>query len=135
MSLSDEEREAIIKIRLQQAKNTYAEVNILINNELWNTAVNRLYYACYYAAVALMIRYGYQAHTHSGLIGLLGLHFVKTGIISDETAVVLRLLFELRQKSDYDVWIDIKPQMVLPLLDPAKNFIEWIENIIFIKET
>ena len=130
MNLSDEERDAIVKIRLQQAKETYAEVSILIDNKLWRTATNRLYYACYYAAVALMVRYGYQARTHSGLIGLLGLHFVQTNIISDKRAFVLRLLFEMRQKGDYDVWVDIKPQMILPLLDSAKDFIETIENII-----
>ena len=130
MSLSNEERDAIIKIRLQQAKETYEEVNILINNELWRTAANRLYYSCFYAASALLVCYGYQAHTHSGLIGLLGLHFVKTNIISDETASIIRMLFELRQKGDYDVWIEIKPHMVLPLLEPVKKFIEKVENLI-----
>jgi uncharacterized protein (UPF0332 family) len=130
MGLSNEEREAIVKIRLQQAKETYAEVSILIDNELWRTATNRLYYACYYAASALMTQYGYQPRTHSGLIGLLGLHFVQTNIISDETAFVLRLLFEMRQKGDYDVWVDIKPQTILSLFNPAKDFIETIEKII-----
>ena len=70
MGLSNEERDAIVKIRLQEAKETYAEVSILIDNKLWRTAVNRLYYACYYAASALMVQYGYQTRTHSGLIGL-----------------------------------------------------------------
>lgn len=130
MSLSNEERDTIVEIRLKQAKETYAEVSILIDNELWRTAANRLYYSCYYATAALMLQYGYQARTHSGLIGLLGLHFVQTNKISDETAFVLSLLFEMRQKGDYDVWVDIKPQMVLPLLDPAKKFIETIEYII-----
>jgi len=130
MSLSDEEKNAIVEIRLQQAKETYAEVSIMIDNKLWRTAANRLYYACYYATAALMVQYGYQTRTHSGLIGLFGLHFVKTNKISDETAFVLRSLFEMRQKGDYDVWVNIKPEMVLPLLDPAKKFIENIENII-----
>ena len=130
MGLSYEERDAIVAIRLRQAKETYSEIGLLINNELWRTAANRLYYACYYAAIALMIKYGYHARTHSGLIGLLGLHFVQTNKLSDETAFVLRTLFEMRQKGDYDVWVDIKPQMVLPLVGPAKTFIETVENII-----
>jgi len=100
MSLSSEEREAVVNIRLQQAKETYAEVSTQIEHGFWRTAVNRLYYACYYATTALMIKNGHQAHTHSGLIGLLGIHFVKTNIMSDEMGFVLRSLFELRQKSD-----------------------------------
>jgi len=126
MSLRKEERDAIVKIRLQQAKDTFAEINILIDNELWRTAVNRMYYACFYATSALLVYHGYQVRTHSGLIGLLGLHFVKPNIISDEIAFVISTLFELRQKGDYDVWVDIKPQMVLSLIDPAKKFIETI---------
>jgi uncharacterized protein (UPF0332 family) len=131
MGLSDEERNAIVAIRLQQAKETYSEVKIQIDNGLWRTAVNRLYYACFYATTALMIKYGHQTYTHSGLKGLFGLHFVKTGIISDDIAFVLSALFDMRQKSDYDVWVDIKPKMVLPLLAPAQKFIETIENLIY----
>jgi uncharacterized protein (UPF0332 family) len=130
MNLSSEERDTIVKIRLQQAKETYAEVSILIENSFWRTAANRLYYACYYATAALMIKHGHQAHTHSGMLGLLGLHFVKTNIISDEMGFVLRSLFELRQKGDYDVWVDIKPETLLSLYKPAEQFIVTIENLI-----
>ena len=129
MGLSNEERDAIIKIRLQQAKETYTEVSILIDNELWRTAANRLYYACYYAVSALMIHHGHQARTHSGLIGLFGLHFVQTGKVNDEIAFVLRTLFELRQKGDYDVWVIIKPEVVLALIEPARKLIESVENL------
>jgi uncharacterized protein (UPF0332 family) len=130
MSLSNDERDAIVTIRLQQAKETYSEVKIQIDNELWRTAANRLYYACFYATSALMIKYGHQTHTHSGLKALFGLHFVKTGIISDDIAFVLSALFDMRQKGDYDIWGDIKPQMVLPLLAPAQQFIETIEKLV-----
>ena len=131
MGLSEEERDTIVKIRLQQANETYTEVGILIENNLWRFAANRLYYACYYAASALMIQNGHQAKSHSGLIGLFGLNFVQTGKISADTALALRKLFELRQKGDYDVWVEIKPDMVLPLLEPAKKFIESVESILF----
>ena len=130
MRLSEEERDTIVKIRLQQANETYSEISILIENNLWSFAANRLYYACYYAASALMVQNGHQTKSHSGLIGLFGLYFVQTGKINADTALTLRKLFELRQKGDYDVWVEIKPEMVLPLIDPAKKFIENVENII-----
>jgi uncharacterized protein (UPF0332 family) len=133
MGLSEEERDAIVKIRLQQAKETYAEIGILIDNKLWRFTANRLYYACFYAASALMVQNGHQTKSHSGLIGLFGLHFVQTGKISDNTAKALRSLFELRQKGDYDVWVDVKPEMVLELLEPAKKFIESVESILLLK--
>ncbi|MDR0794647.1 MAG: HEPN domain-containing protein [Tannerella sp.] len=130
MGLSQEEKDAVVKIRLRQANETYTEISVLIDNKLWRTAANRLYYACYYAAMALMIHSGHQTKTHSGLIGLFGLHFVQTQRISAETALVLRKLFELRQKGDYDVWVDVKQEMVLPLINPAETFISEIGKII-----
>jgi len=95
MGLSQDERDVIVKIRLQQAKETLVEVNVQIDNKLWRVAANRLYYACYYAVQALIVKNGYQAKSHSGLIGLFGLHFVQTGKISDDNAKALRVLFEL----------------------------------------
>ena len=47
----------------------------------YNTAVNRLYYACFYAVNALLLKYGIPAHTHNGTKSMLGLHFVSNGKI------------------------------------------------------
>ncbi len=38
-----------VKYRMQRAKETLVEIETLIENKFWNTAVNRLYYACFYA--------------------------------------------------------------------------------------
>jgi uncharacterized protein (UPF0332 family) len=44
-----QERSEIVKYRITRAKETYNEVKLLIENEFWNGAINRLYYACFYA--------------------------------------------------------------------------------------
>ena len=48
----DQGKRELIQYRLNRAKDTLNEVNLLVENKLWNTAVNRLYYACYYAVIA-----------------------------------------------------------------------------------
>ena len=80
----------------------------------WHTAINRLYYACYYAVTALLIKNGYLAHTHKGVYTLFGKHFVLEGIISKEQNKLYATLFELRQNSDYNDWVDIKEENVKP---------------------
>lgn len=35
-----------------------AEIEVLIENKLWNTAINRMYYACFYAVGALLLKNG-----------------------------------------------------------------------------
>ena len=53
--MNDQERLELAAYRLSKAFSTYDEVALLTENKLWNTAVNRLYYACYYAVSALLI--------------------------------------------------------------------------------
>jgi len=59
-------QEDYINYRLKKAKETIAEVKTLIKNRYWNTALNRMYYACYYAVGALLIKNGIETSSHSG---------------------------------------------------------------------
>lgn len=54
--MKEEERKELVEYRFSKAKKTLEEVDLHIENELWNTAVNRLYYACYYAVSALLLK-------------------------------------------------------------------------------
>lgn len=61
-----------------------AEIPFLKQQGYYNTAVNRLYYACYYAAVAILIQHGINPGTHSGVKQMIGMHFVATGRLPKE---------------------------------------------------
>jgi len=130
MTLQPENRNSLIRLRLQKAKETMAEVKGIIRLEYWRVAANRLYYACYYAVTALLIKNGYSAHTHNGVFTLLGKHFVLDGIVSKEQNKLYGRLLELRQSGDYSDWIVIKESDIIPLLEPAEKFIETIEDLI-----
>lgn len=62
--MNSQERQELVKYRIEKARETFKEIEIHIENKLWNTAVNRLYYACYYAVVALLLDKGIQPDTH-----------------------------------------------------------------------
>ena len=130
MKLKEEDRNALVSIRLKKAKETMAEVHGNIQLGYWRTAANRLYYACYFAVSALLVKNGITAHTHAGVITMLGLHFVKKGIISKEQGRFYKELFYLRQDGDYDDWFEIGEDDVIPFLEPAEKFIVEIEGII-----
>ena len=130
MALSESEKADVVKFRLEKANSTFAEITILMQNELYRTAANRLYYACYYAATALLINNGYETHTHSGVKTLLGLHYIKGNKIDKSLGKVYNQLFNLRQDSDYEDWIEVDESDILPFIEPAKQFIKTIENLI-----
>ena len=58
MSLTENDRDEIAKYRLEKAIDTFAQVPVLIENKFYVTAANRLYYACFYAAIALLLKDG-----------------------------------------------------------------------------
>jgi uncharacterized protein (UPF0332 family) len=130
MTLLQEDRNAVVTIRLQKANETILEVKGNMRLGYWRIVANRLYYACYYAASALLIKNGFTAHTHTGVINQFGLHFVTEGLVNKEQGKLLKRLFELRQNGDYSDWFNIEETDVKPLLEPAEKFIEEIENLI-----
>ena len=60
MGLKNEERKEVVKYRLEKANDTFDEIQVLMDNKFYRTAANRLYYACYYAATALLVNDSYH---------------------------------------------------------------------------
>ena len=74
MSLSDEERRTMVEHELNKAHKTMEQVYVLANNEFWDGAANRLYYAAFHAVCALLIYDGISVHTHHGVNSMLYMH-------------------------------------------------------------
>lgn len=129
MSMTHEEREAIVDYRLEKSEKTLSDVIKSFEFEMYNTCANRLYYAFYYAASALLIRNGISAHTHSRVLAMINLHYVRNGIFDKSEALLMRRLFSLRQESDYDDFINITAEDISPLIDPTKRLLRKIHEL------
>lgn len=128
--MTGEEREAIVAYRRENARQTLKEIAILIENELWNMAMNRLYYACFYVTSALLISKGIDAQTHAGVRRMLSLHFVKGGKLSMKQSNLYTNLFEKRQTSDYEDFIYFDRETVEELYPQTCDFVKAIEELI-----
>jgi uncharacterized protein (UPF0332 family) len=128
--MKNSEKSDLINCRLKRATDTLQEINIHLENKLWNTAINRLYYACFYAATALLLDNDINASTHSGVRQMLGLHFIKTGRINSDLGKVFTDLFDKRHSSDYDDFIQVTKEDVEDLLPLATSFIKTIKDLI-----
>ena len=116
--------------RLERAQETLEDARILANSERWNACVNRLYYACFYAVSALLIKEGYSSSKHTGVRSLFNLHFVKTGVVPKELARIYNDLFERRQESDYTDFITFKESQIQPFIPQAEEFVERISILV-----
>ncbi len=116
-------REDYINYRFHRAEESFEEALILAKEERWNAVINRLYYACFYAVIALLIKNNIATQTHDGARTQFGLFFVKTGIIDKESGKLFSKLFDYRQKGDYGDLFDYDEELTLPLIDKVKEFL------------
>jgi len=128
--MTENKHEDYANYRIEKAKLTIKEVEILIENKLWNFFINRMYYACFYAVTALLIKHGIHTSSHSGVRQKFGLHFVQSGKIEKELAKHYTRLFEKRHKGDYNDFFDHDEETVLQLFPVSKLFIQRLQELI-----
>jgi hypothetical protein len=116
--------EDYIKYRFHRSLESFDEALILSENGKWNAVINRLYYACFYAVIALLIKNGIETQSHDGARTQFGLHFIKTGKIDKSYGKLFSKLFDYRQKGDYGDLYDYNENIARPLIGQVKEFIE-----------
>ena len=127
--MTDEERNAITKYRTEKAIQTLEDAKQIAEIKRWSSAVNRLYYSIYYAATALLISNGHISRTHSGMMSLLNQYYVTTGILTKEDSKLIKRLFDLRQESDYDDFIDVDEEDVMHYLPEVETLVQKIISL------
>ena len=85
---------------------------ILAKESHFNAAINRLYYACFYAASALLVANSISAASHAGVKTMLGMNFISKGILSKEHGKTFSRLFEIRHSGDYDDFVYCDQEMI-----------------------
>ena len=84
MSLNEEDIKAVVFYRKEKAHATLREAEDMIETKHWNLAIQRMYYACFYMASALLMSAGLKSQTHNGVVGQLGMHYVSKGLLTKE---------------------------------------------------
>jgi len=119
-----------INFRIKRAEESLSDAKYLIEKESWNSAINRLYYSCFYAALALLIQHDSEAKSHKGVRSLLGQEFIKPGIIPKEFGQIYSDLFDFRQKGDYGDFFDFDAEKVIPFVPKVEKFLELVKGLI-----
>lgn len=130
MSLSNEERNILVALELKKARETYAEIEVLVGANRLNGAANRMYYAVFHAVCALLINDGIQVNTHRGSHALFSQHYIKTGILPREYGQLYNQLQTMREESDYNCAYDVEMDELQQRLEPARRLIEDIEKLV-----
>ena len=126
----DVSQDDYIKYRLERALSTFEDAELLANDQTWNSSMNRLYYSCFYAVLALFAKHNIKSTTRSGTKTQFSQYFIKTGQLDKEYGMFFGDLFDLRQKGDYGDFFDFEEKHVAPLIPKVKEFLDQIQSFI-----
>lgn len=91
-----------IKAMLAKAEDKLDTAVLNYENNKYDDAVSRSYYAVFHAISAALFSKDLHFSSHSQVIGQFNKEFVKTEIFPKETTVMIQRLFDERQMGDYD---------------------------------
>lgn len=124
MSLSADDKKALVNYRIEKAYASFEEAKKVAEISLWNLAANRLYYALYHAASALLLSDGYSSHTHKGLMTQISLNYVKDGKILPEEGKLIRQMFNKRREGDYEDFEETTEEEIQEAMPKVKALVD-----------
>jgi uncharacterized protein (UPF0332 family) len=119
----NENMKALVAYRLEQADESLQASQLLLEKGLIRPSLNRAYYAMFYAVLALLATRQQETVKHSGAISLFDKEFVRNGTFAKERSRWLHDAFNLRQRSDYAIEIEVKTEKAEEILQHAGIFV------------
>lgn len=117
----------LVKLHMEAAHQALAAGQYTLDGGFSGVAVTRAYYACFYAASALLLTHDITRSKHSGVLSAFRQHFVRSGIIEPEYSDIYGEAFDARHISDYDMTGVLEPAEAAKTLANAHNFVARME--------
>jgi uncharacterized protein len=113
-----------IKLYLHHAHRALEAARLTLDHDFYDAAINRAYYAIFYAATALLLTRNITRAKHSGVVSAFREQFVKTGLIETEYSDLYGTVMESRINSDYEVTLMADSATAEKALDAAERFLQ-----------
>lgn len=127
---SEDARKEVVRYWLEKSVAALDSARSELAAGRYDFAVNRGYYACFYAASALFLQEGKTFAKHTGLRGALHRDLVKSGQLAPQWGRVFDRLFENRQRGDYLELYKFELSQVVSLLEGAEGFVGEIRRLL-----
>lgn len=123
-------KQDLIRYRMGRAREALNDADAALREERLNEASNRIYYAMFYAASALLATRDLSSSRHSGVILLLHEHFVRPGTFPRSLAHHLAAAFDMRAESDYKDFAEPDPVRLREMLEQAGAFVQAVQKLL-----
>jgi uncharacterized protein len=119
--------ETLVTHRLQKSEEALQAAKIMLDQQMFSFAMNRVYYSLYYAVQALLAQQGVAFAKHGQVKGYFNREFIKAGRLPKEIGRFYNKAFEYRQKFDYVDFVSPDQSMVAEYVETAKNVVAQIK--------
>ena len=113
---------------LLKAHNSLESAKALLEIGFEDGAVNRTYYAYFWAVRGLLLEKDIFVKSHSGTQSKFAEHFIKTRIIPEKYGKYLGRLEDKRVLADYEVGTNFTKAEVQEMIDWTQEFLDYIKQ-------
>ena len=120
----DEARHGAVEYLMQNAEDCLASARSELAAGRGRFAMNRAYYACFYAASAVLLAEGRHFVKHAGVRSAVHQHLVQPGKLHVEMGRFYDQVFAARHRADYGTFVEFDDAAVRDRIDTAERFVE-----------
>lgn len=113
-----------IQVYLDHARESLESAASSIEHGFCATAINRAYYAIFYAASGLLLTRDISRSKHSGVIAAFRQYFVGSGLIEPEYSDLYGDVMDARVDSDYEMTFEPDEATAREKSEDARRFVE-----------
>jgi uncharacterized protein (UPF0332 family) len=125
--LEDTNREAVL-VYINGAREALQGAQYNLDGSFYGVAVNRAYYAFFYAATALLLTLDITRSKHSGVLAAFREHFVRPSKFPVQDSRAYGEAFELRNVTDYEMLGQADSDQAWDIVEKANRFVERCEK-------
>ncbi len=126
----NEQTRELIRYRLERSQASLRAAKSLHSEGQYLDAINRLYYACFYAVVAALLLDNHTAKSHSGVRTMFHKYWVLTERIAPSYGKTYNEIFDMRHEDDYDDFAAVQSEVADEMLANVEDFIKTLQSLI-----
>ena len=124
----DNHKQELSKYRLDESERCLRSAKILLDSEDFKSATNRSYYCVFNAIRSIFALQGKDYQKHSAVMSNFRSEYIKTKQFDDRMSDILRELFFIRNKSDYEDFYTVSKKEVSEQIKNAEYFLEQVKS-------
>jgi len=113
--------------RINSALETLDATKVCIESKHYKDAINRSYYASFYAIKAVLAMEGTDFKRHKDVVAYFNKNYVATEIFSRNLGRKIVKAEEIRHESDYDTFYIASKEVTVEQIQTAEQLIELVE--------